>query len=172
MFRFLWDYPTPGNNRLYQSLNEYKLALVGLRGSNSRIRLPITIQILTRIHQALVSSNHPERTVIWAIACSAFFEFFRVGKLLPSSARNFNPATSLCWGDVAVDNHLDPTMIQVHLRVAKCDQFGKGSDIILGRTSLTICPVSALELHREKIRCPRAIFCEFLQGYHYQALVC
>ena len=121
-----------------------------LRGSSSRIRLPITIQILTRIHQALMSSNHPERTVIWAIACSAFFGFFRLGELLPSSARSFNLATSLCWGDVAVDSDLDPTMIQVHLRVAKCDQFGKGSDIILGRTSLTICPVSALLSYIEK----------------------
>ena len=35
-------------------------------------------------------------------------------------------------------------MTQIHLKKSKCDKFGKGSDIILGRTLTPICPVSAL----------------------------
>ena len=30
----------------------------------------------------------------------------------------------LAWGDVAVDNHTAPRMMQLHLKVSKCDQFG------------------------------------------------
>ena len=34
-------------------------------------------------------------------------------------------------------------MVQVHPKKSKCDQFGKGSDI-LGRTGSPLCPVAAL----------------------------
>ena len=115
-----------------------------LRGSTSRIRLPITIQILRQIHTDLMSSDLPEKVVIWAIASTAFFGFFRLGELLPSSANAIEQSTSLMWGDVAVDSHVNPTMVQVHLKKSKCDQFGTGSDIVLGRTHVGECPVSAL----------------------------
>jgi hypothetical protein len=82
--------------------------------------------------------------VLWAIATTAFFGFFRLGELLPESARAFNPATGLSWGDVAVDNHSSPRMVQVHLKKSKCSQFGTGSDIVLGRTGVPLCPVSAV----------------------------
>ncbi len=74
----------------------------------------------------------------------SIFVFFRLGELLPSSPGTFNSVTSLCWGDVAIDSLSDPTMLQVHLKKSKCDQFGKGSDIILGRTSEIVCPVLAI----------------------------
>ena len=35
-------------------------------------------------------------------------------------------------------------MVQIHLKRSKCDQFGAGSDIVLGRTGESLCPVSAL----------------------------
>ena len=47
------------------------------------------------------------------------------------------------WADVAVDSHTDPRMVQFHLKVSKCDQFGKGADIIVGRVDSPLCPVSA-----------------------------
>ena len=45
------------------------------RGSTSRIRLPITIQILHKIHTDLMSSDLTEKVVIWAIASTAFFNW-------------------------------------------------------------------------------------------------
>ena len=41
-------------------------------------------------------------------------------------------------------------MVQFHLKKSKCDQFGVGSDIVLGRTATPICPVEATLRYIEK----------------------
>ena len=115
-----------------------------LKGSPPRIRLPITAHILGRIKSSLDASSNPDKTVLWAIATSAFFGFFRLGELLPDSVASFNAATGLAWGDVTVDSHSNPLMIQFHLKKSKCDQFGSGSNIVIGRTDTLICPVAAI----------------------------
>jgi len=115
-----------------------------LKGPSPRIRLPITAQVMARLHSSLVASANPEKTVIWAVAVTAFFGFFRLGELLLESASDFNPATSLAWGDVAVDNPTAPRMLQFHLKKSKCDQFGMGADIVVGVTGATLCPVKAI----------------------------
>ena len=56
----------------------------------------------------------------------------------------FNPAVNLAWGDVAVDNQENPQMIPIHLKKSKCNQFGGGSDNIVGRTGSSFCPVAAV----------------------------
>lgn len=114
------------------------------KGSPPRIRLPITIRMLEAIQQALQASTSPDRIVIWAISATAFFGFFRLGELLLDSPANFSPATNLAWGDVAVDSHTNPRMIQFHLKVSKCDQFGAGSNIVVGRVDSPLCPVTAI----------------------------
>ena len=115
-----------------------------LKGPPSRPRLPITAAVMDRIRAYLVQSVHPHRDVVWAICCTAFFGFFRLGELLPVSRAQITPAVSLMWGDVAVDSRERPTMVRVHLKRSKCDQFGAGADIILGRTGLPLCPVVAI----------------------------
>ena len=132
------------------SLPRLKRVLAGIQrcrlqqGGTPRIRLPITAQTLSRMKDILLPSANQDKLVIWAIACSAFFGFFRLGELLPSSMAEFNPATSLSWGDVAVDNHDYPRMVQFHLKRSKCDQFGAGSDVVVGVTGSPLCPVSAI----------------------------
>ena len=115
-----------------------------MRGTPGKLRLPITATVLAQIRGILFSSTVPERVTIWAIACVAFFGFFRLGELLPESASSFNLATDLTWGDVAVDNQANPRMVRVHLKKSKCDQFGVGSNNILGRTDNVLCPVAAI----------------------------
>lgn len=115
-----------------------------LRGASARIRLPITIQVLTGIHDTLISSSNPEKLVIWTIASTAFFGVFRLGELLLTSAEAFDPVTCLAWGDVAINSRTEPTMVQIHLKKSKCDQFGKGADIVIGRTGSNHCPVRAI----------------------------
>ena len=100
--------------------------------------------VLVRIHEFLRRSGNPDATLIWAISSLAFFVFFRLGELLVDSATSYSPSTSLSWGDVAVDNIRAPSMLRVHLKQSKCDQFGKGVDIIVGRTLTAICPVGAV----------------------------
>ena len=115
-----------------------------LKGIRASIRLPITAPVLDQIRRALDPSAHPNKVVLWAISCAAFFGFFRLGGLLPETVNSFNPTTDLAWGDVAVDNPANPQMVRLHLKKSKCDQFGKGTDIILGRTGSPLCPVAAL----------------------------
>ena len=67
-----------------------------------------------------------------------------LGRIDSSSAQSFDPTTHLCWGDIAVDNPADPMAIRVHLKRSKCDQFGKGVNVFVGRTNTPICPVAAI----------------------------
>ena len=117
-----------------------------LRGPPSRICLPITAHILRKIGQGWREALCPERAV-WAVVCSAFFGFFRLGEL-PATGAAYNLRTSLSWGDVAVDSLANPRMVQFHLRRSKCDQAGKGPDVVVGETSSDVCsdvcPVSAI----------------------------
>ena len=121
------------------------------RGSPRQIRLLIMAQTLERIIQYLSITPTPEEPVLRAVATVAFFGFFRLGELLPGSVTAFNQRTDLSWGDVTIDSHTSPSMIQIHLKISKCDQVGQGADIILGKTGTTICPVASL-LHYIGIR--------------------
>ena len=122
-----------GISRVYTSTNKAK-----------KPRLPITIQVLAGIHTALAGSRDHDNILLWAIAASAFFGFFRLGELLPASPSDYNPASSLSWGDVAVDSRAAPSMVKFHLRRSKCDQVGKGVDVVVGRTGTEVCPVHAI----------------------------
>ena len=109
-----------------------------------RLRLPITAAVMERIRTHLEPAGLPHKELIWAISCTVFFGFFRLGELLPESSAQIIPAASLMWGDVAVDSRERPTMVRIHLKRSKCDQVGAGADIILGKTGLPLCPVSAI----------------------------
>ena len=103
-----------------------------MKGAKRHIRLPITIPLLCQLKRTWEQASNPNKVVLWAIACTAFFGFFRLGELLMHSKAEFNPITSLAWGDVAVDSTSKPTMVRIHLKKSKCDQFGVGVDIVLG----------------------------------------
>ena len=72
--------------------------------AKQRVRLPITPPILCQIKTHLMASKNPNRMLLWAVATSAFFGFFRLGELLPESVKVFAPATGLSWGYVALDS--------------------------------------------------------------------
>ena len=114
------------------------------RGQPSKIRLPITAKILRQIKHKLAQVAHPEKLVLWAVCCTAFFVFFRLGELLLLSPAAFNPRLHMAWGDMAVDNPHATTMIRFCLKQSQTDQFGRGVDVIVGRTGLDLCPVAAV----------------------------
>ena len=76
-----------------------------------------------------------------------FFGFFRSGELVVASKSGFNSAVHLNWGDVAVNNPAAPTMLKIHLRRSKCDQFGKGVDVFVGRSGNELCPIDAIVVY-------------------------
>ena len=130
----------PALKRVQAGIRRFRM----LHGATPRIKLPITIPVLDQIWLVLDRSSNPNKVVLWAIACSAFFGFFRLGELLPVSACRFHQRTNLAWGDVAVDSLEEPHMARVHLKVSKCDQLGGGVDVFLGRKGTPLCPVATI----------------------------
>ena len=82
--------------------------------------------------------------MLWAACCVGFFGFLRAGEFTVSSNREFDPSSALTLEDVAVDQHANPSMIQINLKQSKTDPFRHGVDIFLGRTNMDLCPVAAL----------------------------
>ena len=112
-----------------------------------RVRLPITTSILKQLHGVWFSNNHGspvyKAKLMWAVATTAFFGFFRLGELLPSSSCTLSP---LLLPDLAADSRVNPTVFILSIRRAKNDPFGKGAQVILGSThSRPLCPVNALK---------------------------
>ena len=141
------DLPDP---RDQSSLPILKRVLAGIsqarltRQMPQRVRLSITAPILAQIHGNLIQSSRPDCVLIWAVAATAFFGFFRLGEQLVDMPNSYSPATNLSWGDVAVDDRASPTVVKIHLRRSKCDQFGKEVDIKIGRTVTPTCPIAAI----------------------------
>ena len=70
--------------------------------------------------------------------------FFRLGELLPENEAVYTRATHLSWGDIATDNLHQPTMLKIHLKRSKRDQFGRGIDVFMGSTMNEIGLVAAV----------------------------
>ena len=92
---------------------------------------------------ALDTPYQPNRTVLWAVSALAFFGFFCLGELLPETTKSFGLYTHLAWGDIAVDDRANPSMLRVLLKRSKCDQFGRGVHVFVGRTNTPLCLVAA-----------------------------
>ena len=101
-------------------------------------RLSVTPLIMTALKSALETQPCFER----AACCVGFFGFLRCGKFTVPSANAYKER-HLSITDVAVDIHTNPSTIAIRIMFSKTDQFGLGT-IYLGRTSDSICPVSAV----------------------------
>ena len=110
------------------------------------VRLPITLSVLKKLKQVWLSEESEpasyESRLLWAIACTAFFGFLRLGEVFPPAGNSTLP---LLLSDLGTDSHLDPTFFRILIRRAKNDPFGKGSFVFLGRTDKDICPTQALK---------------------------
>ena len=110
-----------------------------------KIRLPITPTLLRQIKQLWSPKAREYDTVmLWAASTLCFFGFFRMGELTVPGDQSYDPSVHLSVGDIAVDSHTSPSMLRVHLKISKTDQFRKGTDIYVGKTECQLCPVSAV----------------------------
>ena len=55
-----------------------------------------------------------------------------------------DPAIHLSWGDVAVDDLANPTIIRFFLKRSKGDHFGTGVEVFVGKTGKPVYPVTAV----------------------------
>ncbi len=81
---------------------------------------------------------------MWAACCLGFFGFLRCGEFILPDATPFDETAHLTSADVAVDSHTNPTLLAITIKKSKTDQFGEGATIYLGKTSASICPVTAI----------------------------
>ena len=125
------------------------LAQMGIQCSKPQTagkpRLPITPTILRQLKALWVGrAGKVDTVMLWAACCTAFFGFFRMGELTSPTVTSQGPVDCVYVGDVAVDDHSNPSLVRIHLRKSKTDQLGRGVDIYLGRTDEDLCPVAAL----------------------------
>ena len=85
---------------------------------------------------------------------AVLFIFFHSGEITVPSAVAFNPAVHPAYGNVAVDNVQNPSVIHFHLKRSKCDQLG--TKLMCSSVTVGLCPVTAvLTLHHTMWRQPR-----------------
>ena len=112
---------------------------------NPKIDYLLCFQLWHALHA--VFSMHPGNyrdVMIWAACYLPYFGLLRVSEFTTSSPNHFNPSTDLLLSDVALDNRASLSLAQITLKQSKGDQFRKGAQIYLGRTSHVVCPVHAL----------------------------
>ena len=82
--------------------------------------------------------------MLWAAACTGFFDFLRTGEFTVSSTRDYDSGVHLNWSDLAIDDHRSPSLIRLHIKQSKTDPFRQGVEIFLGKTNSAVCPVQAM----------------------------
>ena len=111
----------------------------------SRSRLPITPHILRQLRALWSGTAHEFNTImLWAASTACFFGFFRIGEITTPSDASFNADLHLSFGDLAVDNPTAPSVVRIHLKSSKTDQFRRGVDVFIGSTHNELCPVAAM----------------------------
>ena len=133
--------------REQSSLPVLKRVLAGIsrsrlgHGQPSRVRLSVTAVLLRR---GIGAVSTPRKASTVGRLLHGLLRLLPAGELLRSSQSDFNPRLHLSWGDMAVDNPTEPRMLRFRLRQSKTDQFGRGVDVVLGKTGCDLCPVAAV----------------------------
>ncbi len=143
-----------------------------------RTRLPITLEIMTKIRGILIQTPDDQDSILlWASCCLAFFGFLRCSEFTVPSQSDFDPSTHLTPNDIAVDDISFPSVLHVTIKQSKTDIFRQGVTLSLARTDKEVCPVSAmlpylalrknhhgpLFIHKDKSFLTRALFTSLLR---------
>ena len=60
------------------------------------------------------------------------------------SQQDYDPTVHLSLADIAMDNHVNPSVIRIRIKQSKTDPFRAGVDVFLGSSDSKICPVGAM----------------------------
>ncbi len=108
-----------------------------------QVRLPITPPLLHRMKEVWNGqAEDSDIVMLWAACCLALFGFLRAGEFTIPDDSSFDP--SVHWGDLAVDNPIDPAILSVTLKASKTDPFRRCITLYIGRVASDLCPVSAV----------------------------
>ena len=108
-------------------------------------RLPITIDIMSKLKSTLgESSENYDNIMLWAACALAFFGFLRCSEFTVPSQEEYCQTSHLSLEDIVIDSRTSPTMIQVTIKQSKTDPFRVGCKLCLGKTGRDICPITAI----------------------------
>ena len=112
-------------------------------GRPPRQKLPITLEILTRIHDTLALSTN-SALAFWAACLIAFFGFLRKSTLLPKSSKPSDTQKAILLSDVDVKQ--DRSAIVITIRHSKTIQFGQRRLTLpfVAVPGSHLCPVEAI----------------------------
>ena len=79
-----------------------------------------------------------------AIPHLCFFMFLRSGEMTVPDDDSYDPSAHLSVQDIAVDDSLNPSILCIRIKQSKTNPFCTGVDLFVGKTSLLLCPVSAM----------------------------
>ena len=94
-----------------------------------------------------VLQQHPHsyhNILMWAACYLAFFGLLRCNEFTVPSQTRYNPAVHLSYSDIAVDDCDNPSLVVISIKQSKTDPLRKGTNITLGATQDSLCPVKAL----------------------------
>ena len=72
------------------------------KNTKSRLRLVMTLDTLKILGHEIAKTNWDpvNKQVLWAACCMAFFGSCRIGEILSPVVNNYDPKTTLLWGDL------------------------------------------------------------------------
>jgi hypothetical protein len=82
--------------------------------------------------------------MFWAACCLAYFGFLRSSEFTVPNGATFSQASHLSVYDIAADQRVAPSRIQVNIKVSKTDPFRQGCILTLGQGRSPLCPVEAM----------------------------
>ena len=131
------------------SLPRLELVLRGVKrstaGPRRQQRLPITLEVLSRLRDVWAPrANERGIVMLWAACCLAFFGFLRSGELTVQSVQAFDSSVHLTVSEAAVDSRQNPPLMRVRLKQSKTNPFRQSVDIHLGRTDSALCPITVM----------------------------
>ena len=98
-----FGFPNPLQDPLFKFQKDFMRGIKRLHGNVVRQKLPITPDVLHKLHGELDLTNSLDAT-FWATCVIAFFSFFRKSNLLILSASSFDPLKHLRMCDIRVYN--------------------------------------------------------------------
>jgi hypothetical protein len=104
-----------------------ELVLKGIKNESAprRSRLPITrMPVMEKMQRVLLQHpKDPENVMMWAACSTTFFSFLRCGEFTIPSKATFDPKVHLSLADIAVDDKLIPTVVQITIKQSKTEPF-------------------------------------------------